>query len=64
MPLLFAQRSSHDAALDHCSGIDQQPLDFTMSKFKTTSRNSFYRQFYGTAADNSPPYDNKDEQGE
>jgi hypothetical protein len=68
MPLLFAPWSaSHDVALidqQRCRR-DQQPLDFTMSKFKTSSRsNSFYRQFYGTAADKSPLYENKDEQGE
>lgn len=44
---------------------EQQPLDFTMSKFKTTtsSRHSaLYRKFY--KPDDSPPYNNiNEEQG-
>lgn len=43
--------------------VDQQPLDFTMSKFKTSSsRHQLYRQFYSSAED-SPPYDRLEEQG-
>ncbi|XP_052864570.1 uncharacterized protein LOC128271169 [Anopheles cruzii] len=34
-------------------------VDFTMSKFKASSRHSLYRQFYG--ADESPPYEKPDE---
>ncbi|XP_055684965.1 protein nubbin-like isoform X2 [Lutzomyia longipalpis] len=54
MPLLVAQRSSHRVALDHSSApATDQPLDFTMSKFKTSTRHQLYRQYYG--ADDSPP---------
>lgn len=75
MPLLVAQRNtSHGVvSLDHSAtsvgaggvAIDQQPLDFTMSKYKTptTARQQLmYRQFYG--AEDSPPYDKHEEQGE
>lgn len=67
MPLLVSQRSSSHglvATADHQlrNGlIEQQPLDFTMSKFKTSSsRHSLYRQFY---ASDSPPYEKQEEQG-
>ncbi|XP_059617789.1 uncharacterized protein LOC132262528 [Phlebotomus argentipes] len=56
MPLLVAQRSSHRVALDHSSApATDQPLDFTMSKFKTSTRHQLYRQYYG-ADDSPPPY--------
>ncbi|XP_058454071.1 uncharacterized protein LOC131432048 isoform X2 [Malaya genurostris] len=58
--------------------VDQQALDFTMSKFKANSatRHPLYRQFYAsgtggvgggggggsTAADESPPYEKPEEQ--
>ncbi|XP_055637092.1 homeobox protein 5-like isoform X2 [Toxorhynchites rutilus septentrionalis] len=42
--------------------VDQQALDFTMSKFKASSRHPLYRQFYG-GADESPPYEQPEEQG-
>lgn len=59
------------------SAVDQQALDFTMSKFKASSaastaatRHPLYRQFYGAGAgggggpDESPPYEkNHEEQG-
>lgn len=64
MPLLVAQRAIHGAALDHNHGAavtPDQPLDFTMSKFKTSSRHQLYRQFYGV--EDSPPYDKLEEQG-
>lgn len=68
MPLLVTQRNSHSGVvLDHhhhstTKIISEQPLDFTMSKFKTTQRHPLYRQFYG--AEESPPYDKQEEQGE
>lgn len=55
MPLLVAQRNTHGTvALDRSHStttarIDQQPLDFTMSKFKPSTRHQLYRQIYGTA---------------
>jgi len=64
MPLLVAQRSSHGVALDHnhsATSTTDQPLDFTMSKFKTSTRHQLYRQFY--RAEDSPPYDKHEEQG-
>ncbi len=64
MPLLVAQRSSHGVALDRnhsAASTTDQPLDFTMSKFKT-SRHQLYRQFY--RAEDSPPYDKHEEEGE
>lgn len=64
MPLLVAQRSSHGVALDHnhsAASTTDQPLDFTMSKFKTSTRHQLYRQFY--RAEDSPPYDKHEEQG-
>lgn len=64
MPLLVAQRASHGVVLDHSHSTTttiEQPLDFTMSKFKTTARHQLYRQFYG--AEDSPPYDKHEEQG-
>ncbi|XP_037025268.1 protein nubbin-like isoform X2 [Bradysia coprophila] len=63
MPLLVAQRSSHGVALDHnhsAAGTTDQPLDFTMSKFKTSTRHQLYRQFYRT--EDSPPYDKHEEE--
>lgn len=65
MPLLVAQRSSHGVALDHnhsATSTTDQPLDFTMSKFKTSTRHQLYRQFY--RAEDSPPYDKHEEEGE
>lgn len=67
MPLLVAQRSTHGVvSLDRKSSVVgatvvEQPLDFTMSKFKTTSRHQLYNQFYGP--EESPPYDRQEEQG-
>lgn len=63
MPLLVAQRNSTHvvASLDHSKTITEQPLDFTMSKYKTSSRHPLYRQFY--RAEDSPPYDKHEEQG-
>lgn len=68
MPLLVAQRSTHGAVvLDHSHSAtsaivkSEQPLDFTMSKFKSSARHQLYRQFYG--AEDSPPYDKHEEQG-
>lgn len=63
MPLLVAQRNSTHvvASLDHSKTIIEQPLDFTMSKYKTTTRHPLYRQFY--SAEDSPPYDKHEEQG-
>lgn len=64
MPLLVAQRSSHRVALDHSSApATDQPLDFTMSKFKTSTRHQLYRQYYG-ADDSPPPYVKHEELGE
>lgn len=72
MPLLVAQRNTHGVvALDHHSHKNtnssavtkiEQPLDFTMSKFKSSgTRHQLYRQFYG--AEESPPYDKNEETG-
>uniref|UniRef100_A0A182S7K9 Uncharacterized protein n=1 Tax=Anopheles maculatus TaxID=74869 RepID=A0A182S7K9_9DIPT len=36
-------------------------VDFSMSKFKASSRHSLYRQFYG--GDESPPYEKPEETG-
>lgn len=69
MPLLFAQRSTHGAVVldvhrhsvtsKNCKS-EQQPLDFTMSKFKSSTRHQLYRQFYG-AEDSS--YDKHEDRG-
>lgn len=65
MPLLVAQRNTHQgvAVLDRCHRATsnklllehQQPLDFTMSKYKPTSRHQLYRQIY--SAEDSLQYD-------
>ncbi|KAJ6647803.1 hypothetical protein Bhyg_03026 [Pseudolycoriella hygida] len=63
MPLLVAQRSSHGVALDHnhsATSTTEQPLDFTMSKFKTSTRHQLYRQFF--RAEDSPPYNKHEEE--
>lgn len=71
MPLLVAQRNTHQgvAVLDRCHRANtnklllehhhhhQQPLDFTMSKYKPTSRHQLYRQIY--SAEDSLQYDHK-----
>ncbi|XP_031628043.1 protein nubbin-like isoform X2 [Contarinia nasturtii] len=67
MPLLVAQRNTHQgvAVLDRCHRATsnklllehQQPLDFTMSKYKPTSRHQLYRQIY--SAEDSLQYDQK-----
>lgn len=71
MPLLVAQRNTHQgvAVLDRCHRATsnkrllehhhhhQQPLDFTMSKYKPTSRHQLYRQIY--SAEDSLQYDHK-----
>lgn len=62
MPLLVAQRGTHGVVLDHSHNsttTTDQPLDFTMSKFKTTPRHQLYRQFYG--GEDSPPYNKHDD---
>lgn len=66
MPLLIAQRNTHGVvALDrsHSSTnkIDQQPLDFTMSKYRSTNRHQLYRQIYGT--DDPLQFEKNDDQG-
>lgn len=70
MPLLVAQRNTHQgvAVLDRCHRATsnklllehQQPLDFTMSKYKPTSRHQLYRQIY--SAEDSLQYDHKSHQ--
>lgn len=74
MPLLVAQRNTHQAVavLDRCHSATskklllehQQPLDFTMSKYKPTTRHQLYRQIY--SAEDSLQYDRKanNDQGE
>lgn len=77
MPLLVAQRNIHQAVavLDRCHSASnkklllehhhhQQPLDFTMSKYKPSTRHQLYRQLY--SAEDSLQYDRKsnDDQGE
>lgn len=67
MPLLVAQRNTHQgvAVLDRCHRATsnklllehQQPLDFTMSKYKPSSRHQLYRQIY--SAEDSLQYDQK-----
>lgn len=67
MPLLVAQRNTHQgvAVLDRCHRATsnkrllehQQPLDFTMSKYKPSSRHQLYRQIY--SAEDSLQYDHK-----
>ncbi|XP_052893192.1 uncharacterized protein LOC128300966 [Anopheles moucheti] len=37
----------------------ESAVDFSMSKFKASSRHSLYRQFYG--GDESPPYEKPEE---
>lgn len=76
MPLLVAQRNTHQGVvvLDRCHSATskklfsehphhQQPLDFTMSKFKPSTRHQLYRQIY--SAEDSLQYDQKmsDDQG-
>lgn len=47
------------------NGVDCQPpqrvSEFTMSKFKASSRHPLYRQYYGP--DESPPYEKQEEPG-
>lgn len=72
MPLLVAQRNTHQgvAVLDRCHRATsnklllehQQPLDFTMSKYKPTSRHQLYRQIY--SAEDSLQYDHKSHQNQ
>lgn len=68
MPLLVAQRNTHQgvAVLDRCHSASskkllldhhQQPLDFTMSKFKPSTRHQLYRQLY--SAEDSLQYDQR-----
>lgn len=42
-----------------------EPLDFTMSKFKssTPTKHPLYRQYYGSNSDTPPNRDLKEEQG-
>ena len=64
MPLLVAQRSSLGVVSDQLSQFEK-PLNFTMSSFKTTPKNSLYRQLYGSDMEESSPYDKQqpEEQG-
>lgn len=67
MPLLVAQRNTHQAVavLDRCHSATskklllehQQPLDFTMSKYKPSTRHQLYRQIY--SAEDSLQYDRR-----
>lgn len=68
MPLLVAQRTTHQgvAVLDRCHRATttkklllehQQPLDFTMSKYKPSTHHQLYRQIY--SAEDSLQYDHK-----
>lgn len=68
MPLLVAQRNTHGVvALDRSHSannkIDQQPLDFTMSKYRPSNRHQLYRQIYG-GADDALQYEKNEDQGE
>ncbi|XP_065095263.1 alpha-protein kinase 1-like isoform X2 [Ochlerotatus camptorhynchus] len=59
-PLPSSTTQSSSNAVDRHS---QQGLDFTMSKFKASSRHSLYRQYYGGGGpDESPPYEKQEEQ--
>lgn len=60
-PLPSSTTQSPSNAVDRHS---QQGLDFTMSKFKASSRHPLYRQYYGGGGpDESPPYEKQEEQG-
>ncbi|KAL1394754.1 hypothetical protein pipiens_002999 [Culex pipiens pipiens] len=72
-----AQVRIEDSALLDGAAVDQQALDFTMSKFKASSaastaatRHPLYRQFYGAGGgggggpDESPPYEKNHEEQE
>lgn len=68
MPLLVAQRNTHGVvALDRSHSatnkIDQQPLDFTMSKYRPSNRHQLYRQIYG-GADDALQFEKNEDQGE
>lgn len=61
MPLLVTQRSSLGVVSDQLRQFEA-PLNFTMSSFKTTPKNSLYRQLYGNEADESSTYDKQPEE--
>ncbi|XP_062549253.1 protein nubbin-like isoform X2 [Armigeres subalbatus] len=59
-----AQSRSPSNAVD-CQPQQQRVSDFTMSKFKASSRHPLYRQYYGAGGggpDESPPYEKQEEQ--
>jgi hypothetical protein len=63
MPILMVAHSSisnlNFSESEHCE--EPQPLDFTMSKFKSSSptKHPLYRQFFGSNSGTSP---NRDEE--
>jgi hypothetical protein len=67
MPILMVAQSAIKNLNNICerSDLSDQPLDFTMSKFKPTSpmRHPFYQQFFGSASDIAAERNECEEQG-
>jgi hypothetical protein len=61
MPILMVAQS----AIKNLNNISDQPLDFTMSKFKPSSpmRHPFYQQFFGNNSDIPAERNECEEQG-
>lgn len=68
MPILMVAHSTINNLNFSDSDLSEEPkpLDFTMSKFKSSSPNKhpLYHHYYGSNSDTSPNRDEKDEQGE
>ncbi|CAO1325358.1 unnamed protein product [Diamesa serratosioi] len=65
MHLMVAHRSSYESIDCNKYKIIEQPLDFTMSKFKTSPspRHPLYDQYFGNKVDNSSVCDKPEEPG-
>lgn len=68
MPILMVAHSTISNVNFSDSEIceESQPLDFTMSKFKSSSptKHPLYRQFFGSNSGASPEHDHEEQQGE
>lgn len=65
MPILMVAHNTINNLSFSDSDLKEEPLDFTMSKFKSSTpmKHPLYYQYFGSNNDTSPNHDNNEEQG-
>lgn len=65
MPILMVAHNTINNLSYSDSDLSEEPLDFTMSKFKSSTpmKHPLYYQYFGSNNESSPNRDIKEEQG-